>query len=76
MWYNTGTTSLYKGSRYGYPVFLCYNVNEETVFDTGILSLCAEDLLAFSSKKLTAPFTFNYPHMSLGGFSSRFLVVF
>lgn len=38
MWYNTGTTSLYKGSRYGYPVFLCYNVNEETVFDTGILS--------------------------------------
>lgn len=52
----------------------CYNTNEETVCNTGILSfgmyvlLCVEDLLAFSSKKLTAPFTFNHPYMSLGGF--------
>ena len=30
--------SLYKGSPSDCPIFLCYNVNEETVFDTGILS--------------------------------------
>nr|DAI80445.1 MAG TPA: hypothetical protein [Caudoviricetes sp.] len=23
MWYNAGTTSLYKGSRYDYPIFYC-----------------------------------------------------
>jgi len=26
MWYNIGTTSLYKGSHYGYPLFLCLEI--------------------------------------------------